>query len=121
MAFPDSMINAMKVSRYLGWLFRVPGVKELARSRIRSGAPGPSASARAQGVSLLWGRVEDAQGSAVETRMQTPEGYTLTVLASLLIVDKVLAGAVKPGFQTPSMAFGADLALAIPGVVRTDL
>jgi len=121
MAFPESMIKAMKVSRYLGWLFRVPGVKALARSRIRSGAPGPSASARAEGVSLLWGRAEDAQGRAVETRMQTPEGYTLTVLASLLIVDKVLAGAVKPGFQTPSMAFGADLVLAIAGVVRTDL
>ena len=121
MAFPESMITAMKVSRYLGWLFAVPGVKALAANRIRSGAPGPSDDARAQGVSLLWGRVEDDAGNAAETRMQTPEGYTLTVLVSLLIVEKVLAGAVKPGFQTPSLAFGPDLVMEIEGVTRTDV
>jgi short subunit dehydrogenase-like uncharacterized protein len=115
------MINAMKVSRYLGWAFRVPGVKAFAGSRIRSGAPGPSDAERAQGISLLWGRVEDAQGNAVETRMQTPEGYTLTVLSSLLIVEKVLAGAARPGFQTPSLAFGPDLVLEIEGVTRTEV
>ncbi len=121
MAFPESMITAMKVSRYLGWLFAVPGVKALAANRIRSGAPGPGDDARAQGVSLLWGRVEDDAGNAAETRMQTPEGYTLTVLVSLLIVEKVLAGAVKPGFQTPSLAFGPDLVMEIEGVTRTDV
>ena len=121
MAFPESMINAMKVSRYLGWVFKFPGVTDLARSRIRSGAPGPSDAARAQGISLLWGRVEDDAGNAVETRLQTPEGYTLTVLASLLIVEKVLAGAVKSGFQTPSLAFGPDLVMEIEGVTRTDV
>jgi short subunit dehydrogenase-like uncharacterized protein len=120
MAFPESMITAMKLSRYLGWAFRLPGVTELARSRIRSGAPGPDEQARQQGRSLLWGRVEDDAGNDAETRMQTPEGYTLTVLASLLIVGKVLAGAVKPGFQTPSLAFGPDLVLEIVGVERRD-
>jgi short subunit dehydrogenase-like uncharacterized protein len=121
MAFPESTITAMRLSRYLGWAFKLPGVTELARSRIRAGAPGPDAQARQQGRSLLWGRVEDDAGNVAETRMQTPEGYTLTVLASLLIVDKVLAGAVKPGFQTPSLAFGPDLVLEINGVTRTDV
>ena len=121
MAFPKSMITAMKLSRYLGWMFKLPGVTELARRRIRSGEPGPSDAARAQGISLLWGRVEDDAGNAVETRLQTPEGYTLTVLTSLLIVEKVLAGAAKPGFQTPSLAFGPDLVMEIEGVTRTDV
>jgi short subunit dehydrogenase-like uncharacterized protein len=120
MAFPESMITAMRLSRYLGWAFKLPGVTELARRRIRSGAPGPDAQARQQGRSLLWGRVEDAAGIVAETRMQTPEGYTLTVLASLLIMDKVLAGAAKPGFQTPSLVFGPDLVLEIEGVERRD-
>ena len=120
MAFPQSMINAMKISRYFGWVFAVPGVKAFAANRIRSGAPGPDEEARRQGISLLWGRAEDAHGNAAEARMQTPEGYTLTVLSSLLIVEKVLAGAVKPGFQTPSLAFGPDLVLEIAGVTRTD-
>lgn len=121
MAFPESMITAMRLSRYLGWAFKLPGVKALAANRIRSGAPGPDEQARRQGRSLLWGRAEDDTGAAVETRLQTPEGYTLTVLASLLIVEKVLAGAVKPGFQTPSLAFGPDLVMEIGGVERRDL
>lgn len=120
MAFPEATITAMKVSRHLGWLFKLPGVTALARSRIRAAAPGPDEQARRQGRSLLWGRAEDDAGAAVETQMQTPEGYTLTVLASLLIVEKVLAGAAKPGFQTPSLAFGPDLVMGIAGVERRD-
>lgn len=121
MSFPPATVRAMKVSRYVGWLARLPGVADLLRGRVRSGAPGPTDAERAQGLSLLWGRVEDDAGRAVEARLRTPEGYTLTALTSLLIVRKVLAGQVKPGYQTPSRAYGPDLILEIPGVERTDL
>jgi hypothetical protein len=33
----------------------------------------------------------------------------------------VLAGQTSTGFQTPSLAYGADLILEIEGVVRQDL
>ena len=121
MSFPPEMVRAMKAGRYVGWLARLPGVAELIRGRIRSGAPGPTDAERAQGLSLLWGRVEDDAGHAAEARLRTPEGYTLTALASLQIVRKVLAGQVKPGYQTPSSAYGPDLILEIAGVERSDL
>jgi short subunit dehydrogenase-like uncharacterized protein len=72
-------------------------------------------------LSLLWGLVEDDAGGRAESRLQTPEGYTLTALSSLLIIRKVLAGQAKPGFQTPSSAFGPDLILEVPRVERQDL
>jgi short subunit dehydrogenase-like uncharacterized protein len=53
--------------------------------------------------------------------LQCPEGYTLTALTALAIVEKVLAGQVSPGFQTPSRVYGADLILEIEGVVRSDI
>lgn len=121
MSFPPAMVQTMKVSRYVGWLARLPGVADFIRQRIHRGAPGPTDAERAQGSSLLWGRVEDDVGHAAEARLRTPEGYTLTALTSLLIVHKVLAGQVKPGYQTPSRAYGPDLILEIPGVERTDL
>lgn len=121
MSFPPATVRAMKASRYVGWLARLPGVADLVRERVRSGAPGPTDAERAQGLSLLWGRVEDDAGHAAEARLRTPEGYTLTALTSLLIVRKVLDGQVKPGYQTPSRAFGPDLILEIPGVERIDL
>lgn len=121
MTFPPAAVRAMQASRYVGWLLRLPGVVDLLRQRIRSGAPGPTDAERAAGSGLLWGRAEDDTGAAVESRLRTPEGYTLTALASLAIVRKVLAGQVKPGFQTPSSAYGPDLITEIEGVERIDL
>ena len=121
MAMHPRLIRGAKVSRYLGPLLAARPVQAFLKQRIRAGAPGPDAAARAAGVSLLWGMVEDDAGARAVSRMQTPEGYTLTVLASLDIAQKVLDGHAKPGYQTPSSAFGPDFILAIDGVVREDV
>jgi short subunit dehydrogenase-like uncharacterized protein len=121
MAFPPPMIRAVQASRYLGWLTKIPGVMPLLKQRVQSGPPGPSDEERVNGSSLLWGLVEDDSGNRAESRLRTPEGYTLTALSSLLIVRKVLAGQARPGFQTPSSAFGPDLVMELPGVERVDL
>jgi hypothetical protein len=43
------------------------------------------------------------------------------VSAALACVEAVRAGRAVPGFQTPSLAFGPDLPLTLPGVSREDL
>jgi short subunit dehydrogenase-like uncharacterized protein len=53
--------------------------------------------------------------------MQTPEGYSLTALTSLAIVERALQGQAPAGFQTPSSAYGPDFVLGVPGVSREDL
>ena len=50
------------------------------------------------------------------SRLTGPEGYTLTALTAVAAVEKVLAGGARPGFQTPSLAFGADFVMQIAGV-----
>ena len=52
--------------------------------------------------------------------MRTPHSYTLTALASLAVVERVLAGDAPVGYQTPAKAYGADFVLDIEGVTRTD-
>jgi short subunit dehydrogenase-like uncharacterized protein len=54
------------------------------------------------------------------SRLHGPEGYTLTTSASLAVVARVLAGEAPPGFQTPALAYGPDLVLALPGVSLAD-
>jgi short subunit dehydrogenase-like uncharacterized protein len=93
----------------------------LLKRRVRSGPPGPDAEQRARGRSLLWGMVEDGQGRRAESRLVTPEAYTLTAQTALHIMRKVLAGQVKTGYQTPSSAYGADLIVEMAGVERVDL
>ena len=119
-AAPAGVRRTARLSRYLRPLLASGPVQRFLKARIRAGPPGPSDAARARGKSLLWGEVEDAAGHLVVSRLETPEGYTLTALACLAIVERALAGDAPPGFQTPSLAYGPDLVLAIEGVRRTD-
>jgi short subunit dehydrogenase-like uncharacterized protein len=116
---PPSAVKLMKLSRYLGWLFATAPFQRYLQSRIPHG--GPSDEERAKGRTLLWGEARDAQGNKVESRIQAPEGYTLTAIAALNIAEKILNGNFTPGYQTPAKAYGADLVFEIDGVTRTDI
>lgn len=116
---PPKIIKAMKVSRYIGWLLATKPVNEFLQKKIPAG--GPSDEERAKGKTFLWGEASDLNGNRVESRMQTPEGYTLTALAALNVAEKILAGNFTPGYQTPAKAYGADLVLEIDGVARQDV
>jgi short subunit dehydrogenase-like uncharacterized protein len=64
------------------------------------------------------GRVTNAAGKIATVRLSGPEGYTLTTLGTLIIVQKVLAGNFLTGYQTPSGAYGENLVMEIQGVQR---
>jgi short subunit dehydrogenase-like uncharacterized protein len=120
MAAPWRLRAAAKLSRHLGWLLGSAKVQGFLKRRIQSKPPGPSAEERARGRSYLWGEAVDGTGQRVVSRLEGPEGYTLTVLAALAVVERVLAGQVLPGFQTPSLAYGPDFVLGLKDVVRKD-
>ena len=63
---------------------------------------------------------EDSE-TAVQSRLITPEGYTLTALTGVHMAQKALAGNAPPGYQTPSSAYGPDLIMEIKGVTREEL
>jgi hypothetical protein len=46
---------------------------------------------------------------------------SLTAATAFDTARRVAAGEVKPGFQTPSLAFGADYILDFEGATREDL
>ena len=64
----------------------------------------------------LWGEVTTADGRSVSATMTTPNGYDVTVTASLGIVEYLLENDVEGGFYTPSLLMGADYANNLPGV-----
>ncbi|MCC6282753.1 MAG: saccharopine dehydrogenase NADP-binding domain-containing protein [Saprospiraceae bacterium] len=102
------------------WLLRTEFMKNRLRRRINTRPAGPSASRRQKAKSIVWGEARNASGAKQSVRLTIPEGYTLTAITSLLIVQKVLAGNAPTGFQTPAMAFGADLIMEVEGAVRED-
>jgi short subunit dehydrogenase-like uncharacterized protein len=119
-AAPAGMRVFARLSRYLGPALGWPWVQELLRRHLTGGARGPTAEERARGRCYLWGEVSDSDGRQAVSRLETPEGYTLTVFAALAAAGRVLAGDAPPGFQTPATAFGPDFVLSLPGVTRTD-
>lgn len=116
---PPKQLKLMKASRYLGWLFATKTIQEYLQKQIPQG--GPSDEERAKGKTLLWGQAEDRNGNRVESQMTAPEGYTTTALAALNIMQKIIDGNFKTGYQTPAKAYGADLILEIDGVTRMDV
>jgi short subunit dehydrogenase-like uncharacterized protein len=120
MAAPFATRAAVKSSRYLGWLLGSRAVKSWLAKRAKSGSPGPSASERKQGRSLVWGEVVDDKGGRAVSRLRGPESYNLTVAAALAVVDRILNGDAPHGFQTPARAYGPDLVLTLPGLTRID-
>jgi short subunit dehydrogenase-like uncharacterized protein len=120
-AIPASVRRMMKLSRPFGWLLGSATVQRFLKNRIKAQPPGPNDVERERGKSFVWGEVLDDSGRRAVSRLSGPEGYKLTALTSLAIVEHVLAGNFSTGFQTPSKAYGADLILEIEGVVREDL
>ena len=113
-------LRFMRLSRFLGWALRSSLVQNYLKRRIQAGPPGPTDEERDRGRTYLWGEVDDGAGRRMVSRLRGPEGYTFTMLTALAAMMRVLAGDAPPGYQTPSLAYGPDFVLEVPGVERVD-
>ncbi len=118
MAFKPWFSRLAKSSRYFNWLLGSAPLQSFLKSQIKAMPPGPTAEQRARSTSYVWGEVRDDAGHVITARFKAPDGYTLTVLTALAIVDQVLNGRAPIGFQTPARAYGSDLIFTIEGVTR---
>ena len=121
MAFPPSAIRAMKAMRVIGPLLYTRPAKETLKQAFRLVRSGPTEEQRRNGFSLIVGEAFNDDGGSVSSKLKTSEGYSLTALATVEIMQRILAGDFKPGFQTPSLAYGPDFILGFEGVERVDL
>ena len=77
--------------------------------------------AHAQSLGLEWRTASMDYPASLEARMRGASGYVMTAQTAVHPAVKALAGEAPVGFQTPSRAYGADVILEIPGVIRTDV
>ncbi|HEY2345388.1 MAG TPA: saccharopine dehydrogenase NADP-binding domain-containing protein [Xanthomonadaceae bacterium] len=116
MAVSPATIANVRRMRLLGPLLRTGFVQGWMKRRVERSVRGPSDEKREATVTHVWGEVRDPQGGAVKRLLVTPNGYALTVTASLGIVERLLREAAPAGFSTPSQLMGADYVLSLPGV-----
>ncbi|NNJ78172.1 MAG: NAD(P)H-binding protein [Xanthomonadales bacterium] len=119
LAVPPKAIGRLKRMRYVQPLLGLAPVQAFLKKRVEASVRGPSDDRRAGTDVQLWGRAESADGRSVSATMSTPNGYDLTVSASLALVGHLLQNSVEGGYYTPSLLMGADFAESLPGVTLT--
>jgi short subunit dehydrogenase-like uncharacterized protein len=117
--FPSAAIQFLKLTRIIGPLVYSRLMRNLLKWMIGFVMPpGPTREQNENGFSLMVGEMRDAN-RVVRAKLRTPEGYRLTSLTTVEIMKRILNGEYKPGFQTPSLAYGADFIMQFDGVERT--
>lgn len=117
MCVPPATVKHLRRLRWLGPLLGTTPVQALLKRGVAKKVRGPSEATRAKTGCVVWGEASDAEGHTLRRRLRTPNGYELTVTASLGIVERLLRGPLPAGgYYTPSMLMGADYVLDLPGV-----
>jgi short subunit dehydrogenase-like uncharacterized protein len=110
----EQQLSKVKRAMRLSFMLRSRTIKNFLMNQMDKRPDGPKGKKRKESKMYLWGEVSDGN-KTLEARLVTPNGYTLTARTSVLIANKILSGDFKPGFQTPSSAFGEGLILEIEG------
>jgi short subunit dehydrogenase-like uncharacterized protein len=118
LAMPPQTIKRMRWMRYLQPLLGLKGVQDYMKRKIERTNPGPSDERREKSDTYVWGEVRNAAGKETKLALITPNGYDLTVTASLGIAEFLLQRPIRlgGGYFTPSLLMGADYVLKLPGV-----
>jgi short subunit dehydrogenase-like uncharacterized protein len=117
MTVPPATATRLRRIRWLGPLLGTAPVQALLKRQVEKRVHGPSQEKRASSQATVWGEVRDDQGRELHAQLLTPNGYELTVTASLGIAQRLLTG-TRPagGYYTPSLLMGADYCLTLAGV-----
>jgi len=105
------------VKSFLGLAF----MQSFLKARVDRQPEGPSDEARGSARVSLVGVAHNESGESVRSRLTTPDGYALTAMTSVDVARRVASGEFTAGFQTPSLAYGADYILGFDGVRREDM
>ncbi|MFC4988932.1 saccharopine dehydrogenase family protein [Saliphagus infecundisoli] len=116
-AVPSPAIGLMRRMERLAPLVGSRPARWLGDRLIDAAISGPSARERATGSAVVWAEATDGDDVA-RGRVETSEPYGFTAQAATAIAERVVAGEVDPGYQTPATALGPDLVLEFPGVDR---
>ena len=116
LSVPPAAIKRLKRLRLFQPLLGLGPVQSFLKKRVERSIRGPSDDRRSGTDVQLWGRVESADGRSLSATMSTPNGYDLTVSASLALVEHLLEHSVEGGFYTPSLLMGSGFAESLPGV-----
>ena len=115
MVFPKNLIRYGHYLNPFKRLLKWPPIMRYLQNKINHLPEGPSPAARQQSEALILGIARNPGGQEARALLTTINGYDVTAQAVVLILQKITAGQLTAGFQTPATAYGVELVLGIPG------
>lgn len=111
----DATIRKLRFAWLARPLLRQAWLQRRIKREIDRKVRGPSPEQREQQSVHVWGEVSDHSGRTVTGRMTTANGYTVTQLAPVAIVEHLLLHDAAAGSTTPALLMGRDFASRLPG------
>ncbi len=96
-------------------LFRSSKVQQWLKAQVDLRIPGPNEQQRAQARAWLWGEARNASGTTVRARLETANGYDVTIHGVLLTTRHLLDYQGEGGYYTPSRLLGPRCIEQLPG------
>jgi len=112
---PKVMIQLMRGLDGIRPAFAWPWLQRLLTGVINRWVKGPTAEQRASLRTAVWGEVRNAKGEVKTARIETHNGYELTVHSALHVVQWLLANPQPGGYSTPAQLLSWQLVEQLPG------
>jgi short subunit dehydrogenase-like uncharacterized protein len=108
------LVKNAKRANHIRWLLGLKPVQALLKAQAGK-VQGPDAAARERMPTFVWGEARNARGEKRTARLQTANGYSLTVTGALAVVQALLTRQDQGGAFTPSGLFGPEFVETLPG------
>lgn len=108
------LVKKLKKMNYIRPLLGLGFIQNIMKKRIDNNVRGPSEKTREKLNTYLWGEVKNAKGETKTLRLETSNGYTLTMTGGVKMVEHVLK-TDKSGYFTPSTLVNDQLLNEIEG------
>ncbi len=109
------MIANARRAQYVRPLLKLGVVQRYLKAQVDKKIRGPSDDQRAAHDTLVWGEVRNAAGGKKTARLTTANGYTVTMLAPVAIIEHLVANEAPAGSLTPALLMGKDFASSLAG------
>ncbi|WP_308910549.1 saccharopine dehydrogenase family protein [Pseudokordiimonas caeni] len=118
-ANPKPIALMMRATSGLARLFGRPGIQRWLKGLVDRHVKGPDEEARKKLRTAVWGEARNAAGEIRTARIETANGYQLTIDGALAMAGRVIAETPqRAGYQTPAGLYGPRLVESLPGSGR---
>ncbi len=111
----DKTVRMVRLAQLLRPALRMEMVQNFLKKQMEKRIKGPDSGVRQRNRSNIWGEVKNAKGQVRYARLETANGYDVTVYGPLAIVEHYLAHGFKAsGSITPAKLMGKDFISQLP-------